>query len=102
MNRVRHNEDDKRDFIRMKIDTAAEILIHSKRKRLKGICRDLSGGGMSIETRVGLHIGTEVEVKLTSTYGDSPMLRAKAQVARVRRSQSGRFTLGLEILEMLD
>ncbi len=57
---------------------------------------------MSIETRVGLHIGTEVEVKLTSNYGDTPMLRAKAQVARIRRSQSGRFTLGMEILEMLD
>lgn len=102
MNRVSQNEDDKRDFIRMKIDTPAEVIILSKGKRLKGICRDLSGGGMSIETRVGLHIGTEMEIKLTSNYGDSPMLRARAQVARVQRSQSGKFTLGLEILEMLD
>lgn len=102
MNRVSQNEDDKRDFIRMKIDTPAEVIIHSKGKRLKGICRDLSGGGMSIETRIGLHIGTELEVKLSSNYGENPMLRARAQVARVQRSQSGRFTLGLEILEMLD
>ncbi|MEX1032731.1 MAG: PilZ domain-containing protein [Cellvibrionaceae bacterium] len=107
MDRIHRDHNEKRNFIRMKIDTPAEVVIYSQGHRVKGICRDLSGGGMLIETAaaaaaMGLNVGAKLDVKLASRYGDSPMLKARTQLARVQPSRSGGSILGLEILEMLD
>lgn len=102
MDQVSDKQDEKRVFTRMKLDTAAEVVIRSKGKRLHAICRDLSGGGMLIESRVALPTGTELEVKLASHHRGNPMLKSRTQVARVERQAAGSYMLGLEILEILD
>lgn len=102
MNPVSGKERDKRNFARMRIDTPAEVIIRGRDQQVSGICRDLSGGGMLIDTRVQLQAGTEVEIRLASHYGDNLMLKARAQVVRVRPIQTGKFSVGLKILEMLD
>jgi c-di-GMP-binding flagellar brake protein YcgR len=102
MDQAGTTERDKRNFTRLKTETAADVLIVGRDKRFRAICRDLSGGGMLMETRVGLKPGTELEVKLASRYGDIPMLKARTQVARVEKNAAGNFVLGLEILEILD
>lgn len=95
-------KNEKRTFTRIKTDTPAEVLLRGQNKRFRAICRDLSGSGMLMESRVGLKIGTEVEVKLVSHYGETPMLKALAKVARLERQSTGNFILGLELLEILD
>ena len=86
----------------MKIDTPADVVIERQGEKIQGVCRDLSGGGMLIESPETLDIGLELVVKLASHHLDSPMLKARALVARVQENRNGGFTLGLEILEMLD
>lgn len=102
MNPAGTEERNKRNFTRLKTETVAEVLIPGREKRFRAICRDLSGGGMLMETRVGLKPGTELEVKLASRYGDIPMLKARTQVVRVEKNAAGNFVLGLEIVEILD
>jgi hypothetical protein len=102
MNESSTKEQEKRNFTRLRTDTAAEVLIIGRDKRFRAICRDLSGGGMLMETRVGLKPGTGLEVTLSSSYGDTPMLKAHTRVARLEKNAAGNFVLGLEILEILD
>lgn len=95
---------EKRDFIRMRINSPVEVLIAGQDKALTGICRDLSGGGMLIEVDTALPTGTEVEVTLASSHGHSPMLRATATVTRIS-SQPGadgtKSKMGLRLKDIL-
>jgi len=102
VDRINRNYNEKRNFIRMKIDTPADVVIESKGQQIQGVCKDLSGGGMLIETPTLIETGLELVVKLASHHLNSPMLKARAVVARVKENRSGSYTLGLEILEMLD
>ncbi len=96
----RHHTE-KRNFMRNKIETPTEMVLASEGVTINGTCRDLSGGGMLIETTQKLDIGAEVEVQLASVHPTSPMLRARSMVARVQQNRSG-YMLGLEILEILE
>jgi c-di-GMP-binding flagellar brake protein YcgR len=102
VDRINRNYNEKRNFIRMKIDTPADVIIENQGQQIQAVCRDLSGGGMLIESPQTLDIGLELTVRLASHHLNSPMLKARAVVARVKENRSGSFTLGLEILEMLD
>lgn len=102
MDRIDKKRSEKRNFIRMKVDTPAEVTLEQKGGALQGICRDLSGGGMLIEVKEKLEIGLELNITLASHHANSPMLKARTQVARIKTNPSGTFTLGLEILEILD
>ena len=102
MDRINRNYNEKRNFIRMKIDTPADVIIESQGGNIQAVCRDLSGGGMLIESPEKLEIGLELIVNLASHHLNSPMLKARVIVARVKENRDGGFTLGLEIIEMLD
>ena len=101
MNLANREYNEKRNFIRMKIDTPAEVSIVNDDTRLTGTCRDLSGGGMMIEVDRALPVGTELEVTITSPHGHHPMLRAVTVVTRVQADHSGTCTLGMRIQQML-
>lgn len=102
MDRINRNYNEKRNFIRMKIDTPADVVIESQGGNIQAVCRDLSGGGMLIESPEDLDIGLELVVKLASHHLNNPMLKARTVVARSKENRGGGFTLGLEIIEMLD
>ncbi|MBB3168978.1 PilZ domain-containing protein [Simiduia aestuariiviva] len=92
---------EKRNFIRMRIDTPVEITLDED-QTLNGLCCDLSGGGMAVEVDRALPVGTQLTISLSSSHGHNPMLRAKAHVARVLSGPNERCQLGLEIDELLD
>lgn len=92
---------EKRDFMRMKIEAPLHAELFHPGGQLTGMCRELSGGGMQVELASSLAEGEEVEVKLVSTHGHSPQLHAKAKVVRVQPDSDG-YLAGLEILEILD
>lgn len=92
---------EKRNFIRMKIETPAMINIVTGAEKLSGICHDLSGGGMLVEVEKEVHVGDELDITLSSAHGHNPMLKAKTRVTRATPNGSGCCTLGLEIVEML-
>lgn len=95
---------EKRNFIRMKVDTPVRVLLSNGDEQLEGICRDLSGGGLLVELSEPLPVGTLVEVSIQSHHGHSPMLQARACVNRVE-SQPDTVAqpclLGMEIVEVI-
>ncbi|UTA48987.1 PilZ domain-containing protein [Simiduia sp. 21SJ11W-1] len=92
---------EKRNFIRMRVDSPVAITLDDN-QTLSGLCCDLSGGGMSVEVDRALPVGTEMTISLSSSHGHNPMLRAKARVARVLSGPNESCTLGLEIDELLN
>lgn len=98
------NYEEKRGFIRMKVETPVAVLCESLGTELKGVCRNLSGGGLLVELEATLPLATEVEICIQSQHGHSPMLKARAKVSRVYSrpgSEKKPCMLGLEIVEVL-
>lgn len=98
------NFEEKRSFIRMRVDTPVTISCDAKSGEIKGVCRDLSGGGLMVEVDSALPVGAELEICIASQHGHSPMLKARAQVSRVSTqlgNENKPCLVGLEIVEML-
>ena len=96
---------EKRNFIRMKVDASVTLTVPPTETTMTGQCHDLSGGGLLIEIPRALPLGSEVEVSLESSHGHNPMLKARAQINRIKtRPKPGTASClaGLEILEMID
>ncbi len=92
---------EKRDFIRMKISAPLSAKLSHNDGVIEGSCRDLSGGGMKVETRTNIAIGTELVVEISSDHGHNPTLHARAKVARTNGNEDSGYLLGLEIIEVL-
>jgi hypothetical protein len=92
---------EKRDFIRMKISSPLNAKLSVDTGVIEGLCRDLSGGGMQVDTQQALAIGTELEVEVSSDHGHNPTLKARAKVARSGPGENGDYSLGLVILEII-
>lgn len=92
---------EKRDFIRMKISAPLSATLSAEQGVIEGNCRNLSGGGMLVETEQDLPLGTELEVEVSSAHGHSPTLKAKARVVRSIAGTEKKFELGLEIVEVI-
>jgi len=91
---------EKRDFIRMKISAPLSAKLSHDEGVIEGLCRDLSGGGMQVETKTNIPEGTELVVEISSDHGHNPTLHARAKVARASGDAQG-YVLGLEILEII-
>lgn len=103
MNLASRNYQEKRNFIRMKVDTPVEVI--SQKQVLSGVCHNLSGGGMLISLDEPLPLGSQLEVTVSSNHGHNPMLHALTQVQRAepQLAQSKKpCHLGLAIIRMLD
>jgi len=98
MNMSERNYTEKRNFIRMKVDTPVELTISGDNSRVvRAICKDLSGTGMLVEVEETIELGTELVVAITS--GKNPF-EADAAVTRSRTSSNGRFIIGLKISDI--
>lgn len=95
---------EKRNFIRMRVETPVEINTLADEEFYEGTCVDLSGGGLLVEMQTLLPVGTKLEVNIASSHGHSPMLKAKATVARIVSQPEAvehPCKLGLEIDEVI-
>ena len=105
MNSISRDYQEKRNFIRMKVDTPVSVTLETEGKRFEGVCRDLSGGGMLVELASALPVGTRLQVCIESNHGHSPMLKAEVEVTRVV-AQPGEeqhpCLLGMEIVAVLN
>jgi hypothetical protein len=92
---------EKRDFIRMKISAPLNAKLSHDESVIEGLCRDLSGGGMQVETKTHIPVGAELVVEISSDHGHNPTLHAKAKVARSSGDADSGYVLGLEIVEII-
>lgn len=103
MNLASREYQEKRNFIRMKVETPFIAKLNLDEGRpIKGTCHNLSGGGMLVSLSEPLELGDKLEVTVSSGHSHSPMLKALTTVRRVDSSKNQDCHLGLEIEEMLE
>ncbi|MDO3386962.1 PilZ domain-containing protein [Gilvimarinus sp. SDUM040013] len=93
--------DEKRDFIRMKIEAPLDATLSGESASHAGVCRELSGGGVQVLMDAALPEDSEWELNVVSNHGHSPQLRARVQVVRVL-PEGDQYAIGLQILSVLD
>ena len=89
---------EKRDFIRMQIETAI-TLVHGDQS-YDAVCLDLSSTGMQVIAATSLQMGDKVWVHIPSEHNELKGLDAETEVVRVDSHVDGRQSLGLAILSM--
>lgn len=75
--------EEKRDFIRMKVDTIVSFTRADSKERYEGRCRNLSGAGMLLETDKKLSVGDRLSVVVPSEGPGFSPLDASVEVVRV-------------------
>ncbi len=100
MNSTIRDYSEKRDFIRMKLDTNIRLSFEESDQTMNAICRDLSGTGMLIETEDPLVEGSEFHTSLPSTNEAFPSFETRVKVIRCTPIENEKFLIGTEILDM--
>lgn len=95
--------EEKRNFIRMKIDTMVSFQRADSKERYEGRCCNLSGAGMLLETDKKLKIGDRLKVTIPSEGPDYEPLDASVEVVRVDAIPNlHKFMIGVVIRKMGD
>ena len=89
---------EKRDFIRMRINS--QVLIHHEGNDYTGICRDLSGTGMLVETQQSFELGTQLDVSIEQKSETHLPFNASTEVSRIQPGSENTLILGLSIKEI--
>jgi len=92
------NYSEKRDFIRMPIETP--ITLSQGAQSLQGVCQDLSSTGMQVLAATSFKLGDKIRVHIPSDHAELKGLDALTEVVRVGVHEDGRQKLGLTILSM--
>jgi len=92
--------DEKRDFIRMKVDTKITLSPDNSDKSIIAFCRDLSGTGMLIEVNKEFDAGETCKTSLPSSNDAFPALDATIKVLRCTQISDDKYYLGTEIVDM--
>ncbi|WP_108124443.1 PilZ domain-containing protein [Saccharospirillum mangrovi] len=74
--------DEKRDFIRMRMNTQAHIFLEGESTPISAHCQDFSAVGMSLIIDKPLPIGTQIRVVIESPNEHLSSLDAQAEVVR--------------------
>lgn len=90
--------DEKRDFIRMRVETPLTLTLDNRTISCK--CVDLSGTGMCIETDETLSIGDEAVAYLPSLQNQFEPLNACIRIKRIMEDGDVNY-YGAEIIELL-
>ena len=75
--------EEKRSFIRMKIDAMVSFSIEGKQERYEGRCKNISGAGLLLESAKKIPIGTRIQVTIPSESRDLDNLQAQVEIIRV-------------------
>ncbi|KIU42715.1 MULTISPECIES: PilZ domain-containing protein [Pseudomonas] len=89
---------EKRDFIRMRVDTDV-TLIHAEQV-IAAVCLDLSSSGMQVQAAKTFQVGDNLSVSIDSDHPSLKGLHATTQVVWIADQPQGQQKLGLKILAM--
>ena len=87
---------EKRDFIRMRVDTDVR-LIHADQV-IAAVCLDLSSSGMQVQAPRTFQVGDNLKVCIESDHSSLKGLEASTQVVWIADQAQGQQKLGLKIL----
>lgn len=89
---------EKRDFIRMRVDTDVR-LIHADQV-IAAVCLDLSSSGMQVQAPRTFQVGDSLKVHIESDHPALKGLEAKTEVVWIADQPHGDQKLGLRIVQM--
>lgn len=90
--------DEKRDYIRMRVD--ADISLLYAGQIIPAVCVDLSSSGMQIEAPRSFQVGDRISVRIDSEHAALKGLEADTEVVWLADMEEGGQKLGLTILKM--
>lgn len=89
---------EKRNFIRMRIDTMVTFTLEGSNERYDGRCKNLSGNGMLLETGKKLNVGNKLDIIIPSENSEFSNLNATVEVLRVTPlPEQHRYEIGVVI-----
>lgn len=91
---------EKRNFIRMKINTPVQVIAGDE--TFVARCKDLSGSGVLIQTDRALALGTTIEIRIEQDGDKLLPFRASGEVVRVDPVNPSGFILGLALSAIHD
>lgn len=92
------NYSEKRDFIRMRIDTEVTLL-HADQV-VAAVCLDLSSSGMQVQAPRHYQVGDRIDVRIDSDHPALSGLHASTEVVWIADQPGGQQKFGLRILAM--
>ncbi|MBI6852841.1 PilZ domain-containing protein [Pseudomonas lijiangensis] len=90
--------EEKRDYIRMRID--ADINLLHAGQVIPAVCIDLSSSGMQVEAPRSFKIGDKLSVSIDSDHPALSGLSAQTEVVWLTDIEGGGQKLGLSIISM--
>jgi hypothetical protein len=92
---------EKRDFVRMKIETPISITNTTTKQVVLGICKNLSGNGIMFTSMVDFAIGTQLEITINNNNNFNK-LDATIQVVRNEQNyEDNSFNIGAKIINLV-
>ncbi|GGE50120.1 PilZ domain-containing protein [Halopseudomonas oceani] len=86
---------EKRDFMRMTVETAATLTFGADNHTCDVLCRDLSNQGAQVMASEAVAEGTVATLSIPSPTPGMQGLQAKGEVVRCQAESDGRFSIGL-------
>lgn len=86
---------EKRDFIRMKVEARATLTLHDGGEKIDADCQDLSSQGVQLVIDRPLPENTHISVSIASPTPGLQGLKAEGQVMRCQAIDNGQFIVGV-------
>ncbi|WP_304638524.1 PilZ domain-containing protein [Pseudomonas sp.] len=87
---------EKRDFLRMQIETAAVLRLIALGEAIDVVCQDLSSQGVQLKADREVVPGTTVELSIPSPTPGLQGLEATGTVVRCSAAETGGYSIGLQ------
>ncbi|HEX8594809.1 MAG TPA: PilZ domain-containing protein [Pseudomonas sp.] len=98
MSRNDRDYDEKRDYIRMRVD--ADISLLYAGQIIPAVCIDLSSSGMQVQAPRTFRVGDKLSVRIDSEHAALKGLEAETEVVWLTDLDDGSQKLGLTIVSM--
>jgi hypothetical protein len=98
MGQLDRDYEEKRDYIRMRVD--ADINLIYAGQIIPAVCVDLSGSGMQVQAPRSFQVGDKLNVRIDSEHAALKGLEADTEVVWIADIEGGEQKLGLTILAM--
>lgn len=86
---------EKRDFMRMTVETAATLTFGADNRTCDVLCRDLSNQGAQVMAGEAVAEGSTATLSIPSPTPGMQGLQATGEVVRCQAESDGRFRIGL-------
>lgn len=96
MGQLDRDFEEKRNFIRMQMDSAAKLTIDGS-QTLDVTCHDLSASGLSLLASEPVQLETEVSVTIPSPNAQFQAMHSSGKVIRCDKQSEHQYQIGVEI-----